>query len=127
MHLIFASWNFTHAPSLAAAANEFLADRSLLYNWISTHWESFVSWIEQPSKSSIMTLQLELTSDTADVLAIILAWSITFTVVIALLLTLGFGPSGIIAGRFAFALSSLRIISSGRVLEFGSCFGRSGR
>ena len=122
MHLIFASWNFTYAPSLATAANEFLADRSLVWNWISTHWESFVSWItthgerfiswiEQPSKSSIMTFQSELTIDVADVLAVILAWSITFTVVITLLLILGFGPSGVIAGRFAYALSSLRIIS----------------
>jgi hypothetical protein len=77
-----------------------------------------------------MTFQSELTGDTADVLAVIFAWSITFTLVIALLLFLGFGRSGIIAGRFAYALSSLRIISSGRVLvilDFGSCFGRSGR
>jgi hypothetical protein len=101
MHLFLASWNFTHASSLAAAANEFIADRSLVWNWITTHWEQFVSWIEQPSESSIMTFQSELTDDNADVLAIILAWSITFTVAITLLLTFaGFGPAGIIAGRF---------------------------
>jgi hypothetical protein len=47
---------------------------------------------------------LSITADLwlADILAIILAWWITFTVVITLLLTFGgFGPGGIIAGRFA--------------------------
>jgi hypothetical protein len=130
MHLFFASWNFTHASSFAAAANEFVADRSLVWNWITTYWEQFVSWIEQPSKSSIMTFQSELISDPADVLAIIIAWWITFTVVITLLLTFGgFGSGGIIAGRFAYALSSLRIISSHRVLvilDSGSSLGDLG-
>ncbi len=34
-----------------------------------------------------------------DVLALIMAWWITFTVVMTLIMCLGFGPRGIIAGK----------------------------
>jgi hypothetical protein len=115
MHLFLGSWNFTHTSGLAAAANEFIADRSLVWNWLSTHWGHFVSWIEQPCKTSFITCHIELSSDIADVVAIILAWWITFTVVVTLLLTLGgFGPAGIIAGMFAL-ISCLRIWLSFRL------------
>ena len=56
MHLFIGSMNFTHAPGLAAAVNEFVADRSLVWNWITTYWADFVSWLEQPSRSSIMNI-----------------------------------------------------------------------
>ena len=36
-----------------------------------------------------------------DVLAVVMAWWITFTVVIVIALSAGFGPSGIIAGKAA--------------------------
>lgn len=35
-----------------------------------------------------------------DVLAILMAWWITFTLVITVLMTMGFGPGGILSGKF---------------------------
>ncbi|KAH8123683.1 hypothetical protein ACSS6W_007295 [Trichoderma asperelloides] len=50
---------------------------------------SFVGWLSQP-----------------DVLAVIMAWAITFTAVCTLILCLGFGPTGIGAGTIAAAFQS---------------------
>ncbi|EME83812.1 uncharacterized protein MYCFIDRAFT_135172 [Pseudocercospora fijiensis CIRAD86] len=41
-----------------------------------------------------------------DIYIVILAWAITFTIVAALLLSLGFGPVGFIAGSAAAAFQS---------------------
>jgi hypothetical protein len=36
-----------------------------------------------------------------DVLAILMAWWITFTLVITVLMTMGFGPGGVLSGKFS--------------------------
>lgn len=35
-----------------------------------------------------------------DVYAVVIAWVVTFTILVALLLSLGFGPVGVVAGAF---------------------------
>jgi hypothetical protein len=111
MHPLLGSWNGTQASSLGGAANNFIAYGSFVWTWIAAHWELFISWLEQPRRFSIMTFRSRLTCGLADILAIILAWWVTFTVIITVLLTFGgFGHGGIIAGKFAYAFSFLEIV-----------------
>ncbi|UNI18287.1 hypothetical protein JDV02_004564 [Purpureocillium takamizusanense] len=58
-------------------------------DWLQSSCKSFLDWLSEPH-----------------VLAIVMAWAITFTAVCALLLCLGFGPIGIVAGTLAAAFQS---------------------
>ncbi|KAL2042380.1 hypothetical protein N7G274_004870 [Stereocaulon virgatum] len=89
MHLPDAGFNFTNTSSVGESFSHFIHDRSFLWqvlNWIPDHAESFVEWLRQPH-----------------ILAIIMAWAITFTVVLLLSSAVGFGPMGIGAGTLAAA------------------------
>ncbi|PSS14996.1 hypothetical protein M430DRAFT_20308 [Amorphotheca resinae ATCC 22711] len=88
-HLLIASLDFTHQTSFKDAASAFLAERPLIWGWVSTYWQDFTSWLSQPH-----------------VLAILMAWWITFTLVITILMTLGFGPAGVLSGSLAAAFQS---------------------
>jgi len=95
-NFLLASLNFTHAPDLSSGLNEFLAERSLIWTWLASLWtvvvagaQEWMAWLEEPHQ-----------------LAVIAAWWITFTVVVTLLLTLGFGPAGIVVGSLAAAFQS---------------------
>ncbi|KAK1751151.1 hypothetical protein QBC47DRAFT_392328 [Echria macrotheca] len=93
-------------PVLALAAHQFVADHvpdldlaktdmsSVSWGddfstWIAEHWKEFLEWASQPY-----------------ILAIVMAWIITFWVVVLIFLGLGFGPIGIVAGSFAAAFQS---------------------
>jgi len=88
-HLLIASLNFTHQNGFKDTASSFLADRSLIWGWISVHWQDFTSWLSQPY-----------------IIAILMAWWITFTLMITILMTMGFGPGGILSGSLAAAFQS---------------------
>ncbi|KAL1983495.1 hypothetical protein VTN96DRAFT_10316 [Rasamsonia emersonii] len=114
-NIVLASTNFTRAGSLPAAINQFLVecfpawslisssininpstyyrgdgDGSGIASWIEQRWSELMEWVAQPH-----------------ILAIIIAWAITFTVVMFFILSLGFGPAGIVAGSLAAAFQSL--------------------
>jgi len=52
------------------------------------------------STLTVATEAVGLVNTPADVLLLITVWWITFTVVVTLVLCLGFGPSGIVAGEW---------------------------
>ncbi|EAQ87884.1 hypothetical protein CHGG_04503 [Chaetomium globosum CBS 148.51] len=52
--------------------------------WFAQQWEQFLAWASQPH-----------------VMAAVLAWLITFWVVCIIILGLGFGPAGVVAGSLA--------------------------
>ncbi|KAH6632009.1 hypothetical protein F5144DRAFT_238443 [Chaetomium tenue] len=52
--------------------------------WFAQQWEQFLAWASQPH-----------------VIAAVLAWLITFWVVCIIILGLGFGPAGVVAGSIA--------------------------
>ncbi|OCL09612.1 hypothetical protein AOQ84DRAFT_375681 [Glonium stellatum] len=53
-------------------------------SYVHQHWSDFSGWLSQPH-----------------VLAVIIAWSVTFTIVVTLVMCLGFGRGGVIAGSLA--------------------------
>ncbi|KAH8895502.1 hypothetical protein GQ53DRAFT_820330 [Thozetella sp. PMI_491] len=57
--------------------------------WLARHWALLLEWLSQPH-----------------VMAIIIAYAVTFTVVCTVFLCVGFGPVGIGAGTFAAAFQS---------------------
>ncbi|KAK0631290.1 hypothetical protein B0T14DRAFT_501439 [Immersiella caudata] len=61
-----------------------------LAQWFSLLWERTVEWASQPH-----------------ILAVLLAWVITFTIVVIIILGLGFGPVGIVAGSLAAIFQSV--------------------
>ncbi|KAI9765208.1 MAG: hypothetical protein M1840_007700 [Geoglossum simile] len=84
INLLYGGLNFTHASSFSAGVQQFVTDRSAVGAWIGEHWEEFGAWLERPY-----------------VLAVVMAWWITFAVVMVITLSAGFGPSGIVAGSMA--------------------------
>ncbi|KAF7198387.1 hypothetical protein HII31_00126 [Pseudocercospora fuligena] len=87
--LILPNIDFIHQETFSSGFNKFVADRSIVWNLIVENWSSFLAWLTLPH-----------------VYSVIIAWAITFTVVAFLLLSLGFGPGGIIAGSAAAAFQS---------------------
>ncbi|OGE53457.1 hypothetical protein PENARI_c007G04040 [Penicillium arizonense] len=90
LNFLIAGLNFTRAETVGAGFYRFVADRSLVLSgaeilseaWSEESWLTKASeWLSRP-----------------DVLAIITAWWITFSIVITIILCLGFGPGGIVAG-----------------------------
>ncbi|KAJ4291275.1 hypothetical protein N0V88_006277 [Collariella sp. IMI 366227] len=61
-----------------------------LASWFMNHWEDFIEWASQPH-----------------VIYAALAWLITFYLVVTLILGMGFGPAGIVAGSFAAGFQGL--------------------
>ncbi|KAI7778466.1 hypothetical protein LA080_002070 [Diaporthe eres] len=61
---------------------QYVAGISIALPNLSEKWASFSDWLSQPH-----------------VLAVIFAWWITFTIVCTIIMSLGFGPAGIIAGE----------------------------
>ncbi|KAH6856415.1 hypothetical protein B0I37DRAFT_367334 [Chaetomium sp. MPI-CAGE-AT-0009] len=57
--------------------------------WLAEHWQQFLEWASQPH-----------------VIAAALAWVITYCIVCIILLGLGFGPAGVVAGSAAAAFQS---------------------
>ncbi|KAB8078122.1 hypothetical protein BDV29DRAFT_166927 [Aspergillus leporis] len=97
-NFIIASLNFTRAETVGSGFYRFVADRSLILygvenltpTWSWDEWWTTISqWLSRP-----------------DVIAPITAWWITFTIVMTIIMTLGFGPSGIVAGSLAAAFQS---------------------
>ncbi|KAJ0421100.1 hypothetical protein BJY00DRAFT_283109 [Aspergillus carlsbadensis] len=92
--LLIAGLNFTRAETFSSAIYQFAVDRSLILSGVDHSsqisaelqqiWTQFIQWLSQP-----------------EVLTVITAWWITFTVVMTILLCLGFGPGGIVAGSIA--------------------------
>lgn len=105
MHLFYGGFNFTETNSIGAGIGNFVHDRSLflqIWSWASDQGNNVLEWLKQPREQlpEEWTGQNErwLTRPTDDVLALIMAWWITFTVVLLLLFALGFNPIGIGAG-----------------------------
>ncbi|KAH8700431.1 hypothetical protein BGW36DRAFT_374121 [Talaromyces proteolyticus] len=82
-HLLISSFSST------GAFDQVVANSSTLTAHWGDIWSRFSQWLSRP-----------------DVLAIITAWWITFTVVMTIIMTLGFGPGGIIAGSIAAGFQS---------------------
>lgn len=64
-------------------------------------WYQFSQWLLQPGRQSCLLLT-SIYQDWlggSDILAIITAWWVTFTIVMTIVMSLGFGPSGIVAGK----------------------------
>ncbi|KAM0796321.1 hypothetical protein BDR22DRAFT_893327 [Usnea florida] len=81
--LVLAGFNYTNSTSLTDGFGKFVHDRSLLsQTW--AWFPKFIEWLQQPH-----------------VRAVILAWGITFTVVLILLSLVGFNPVGVGAGTLA--------------------------
>ncbi|KAJ6034992.1 hypothetical protein N7499_002210 [Penicillium canescens] len=98
LSFLIAGLNFTRAETVGAGFYRFVADRSLVLSsaeilseaWSVDSWLTKASeWLSRP-----------------DVLAIITAWWITFSIVITIILCLGFGPGGIVTGSLAAAFQS---------------------
>ena len=71
--------------------------------WFAQQWEQFLAWASQPRmccpRSTIRSDPTGwLTGFRTDVMAAVLAWLITFWVVCIIILGLGFGPAGVVAG-----------------------------
>ncbi|KAF4612542.1 hypothetical protein G7Y89_g15590 [Cudoniella acicularis] len=81
----------TVTGTLFSNTKSFLTDvnTSSIWEWFTAHWDSFTAWLLQPH-----------------VLAIVMAWWITFTLVMTICMTLGFGPAGIVAGSIAAGFQS---------------------
>lgn len=83
-------------------------DGSGIASWIEQRWSELMEWVAQPRKIFsffFLSVCVGLSSSHTyyysfclDILAIIIAWAITFTVVMFFILSLGFGPAGIVAG-----------------------------
>ncbi|KAK6522622.1 hypothetical protein TWF281_002059 [Arthrobotrys megalospora] len=86
MNLLIGGLGFTHASNFTSGLNDFISDRNVVWDFVRNHWTDFTEWIAQPH-----------------IYVIILTWAITFTVVTTFLLSLGFGPAGIIGGSLAAA------------------------
>jgi hypothetical protein len=77
--------------------------------WFAQQWEQFLAWASQPrtccprptTRSGFTTGRL--TRFCIDVIAAVLAWLITFWIVCIIILGLGFGPVGVIAGMSPWA------------------------
>ena len=48
MNILVGGLNFTHAHSFPAGLNDFIADRNVVWNFLTTHWADFIEWIAQP-------------------------------------------------------------------------------
>ncbi|KAG6001975.1 hypothetical protein E4U21_003588 [Claviceps maximensis] len=80
-----------------------------LGSWIGNIAASVLAWLSQEGelrKQHAHQTRFLLNMTLQDVLAVILAWAITFTAVCTLILCLGFGPVGIGAGTLAAAFQS---------------------
>ncbi|WEW56390.1 hypothetical protein PRK78_001833 [Emydomyces testavorans] len=89
------------STGLANNLQQYLGDKSMAWSavgnapleewgqWLLDHWASFIEWLSQPH-----------------VLAVIMAFWITFTVVVTIAMIVGFSPIGIVAGSLAAAFQS---------------------
>lgn len=86
--LLFAAQN-TFDGNMWDTLRQYVAGISIAWPDLNEQWAEFSDWLSQPH-----------------VLAIIFAWWITFTIVCTIIMSLGFGPAGIIAGTAAAAFQS---------------------
>ena len=103
MHLLYGGFNFANSSSFGEGFSNFVHDRSVfwqVWNWISDHAAHAVEWLKQPRKYLFISPRLSKgpNASSIDVLALVMAWWITFTVVLLLLFAIGFNPIGIGAG-----------------------------
>ena len=90
MHLFYGGLNFTETNSIGAGIGKFVHDRSLflqIWSWASDQGNNVLEWLKQPREQLPEWIGQDerwLTRP-ADVLALIMAWWITFTVVLLLL------------------------------------------
>ncbi len=106
-----ASWNFTRASDLTAGVRQFLVERSITLNYIEKYWDGFVVWLSQPSKYDDRLCCdhvpiHKLTYCPTAIFYIIIAWAVTFTIIMITVLSLGFGPIGVVAGSTAAAFQA---------------------
>lgn len=80
---------------------QYVAGISIAWPNLSEKWAEFSDWLAQPRKSASFGHQspVQLIYPSPDILAIIFAWWITFTIVCTIIMSLGFGPVGIIPGE----------------------------
>jgi len=89
MYLIYAGFNYSAENGFVSVVNEFISDRSLIWDWLQEHGASLLEWLKQPQ-----------------VLAVIMTWWISFSVIFILLFCVGFNPVGIGAGTMAAVFQS---------------------
>jgi len=65
---------------------------------MANHGDPVIEWLKQPRKSVSRELRRSTADRSPDVLTLVMAWCITFTIVLILTLTVGFGLIGIGAG-----------------------------
>lgn len=105
LNIIFANWSFIHAPNVTAGVQQFVAERNLVGGYISKHAHEILEWISQPrtlpwsTPSRIIRERSRFSNAISDIVILITVWWITFTITITLVLCLGFGPYGVVAGE----------------------------
>ncbi len=103
IHLFYGGFNFTETNSIDAGIGKFVHDRSLflqIWSWASDQGNNVLEWLKQPREqlSKWIEQNERLLTRPADVLALIMAWWITFMIVLLLLFALSFNPIDIGAG-----------------------------
>lgn len=100
--LLFGGLDYTNSSGFGAGFTDFVHDRSMFWQvwaWIAAHREHSGRWLKKPLEYlPLYILKHSRADNCLDVLALVMAWWITFTVVLTLLWTVGFGPVGVGAG-----------------------------
>ncbi len=83
-----------------------------LMAWSSSHWKDFLEWASQPRTFSLLLLvpntmtkvvekgANEEVQPGSDIIAVLIAWIVTFCIICIITLGLGFGPAGVVAGMY---------------------------
>jgi hypothetical protein len=53
MYLIYAGFNYSAENGFVSVVNEFISDRSLIWDWLQEHGASLLEWLKQPRSSSL--------------------------------------------------------------------------
>lgn len=75
-------------------------------------WSSFAAWLSHPGMQSARASRLKKTwtdPPHSDIYFALVAWAVTFTLIMILVLGTGFGPAGVIPGAVALTLSTIQL------------------
>jgi hypothetical protein len=56
MNLIYAGFNYSTEDGFLSAANDFIRDRSVLWDWVQEHGVLLLEWLKQPRLSTYFQL-----------------------------------------------------------------------
>lgn len=50
MYLVFAGFNYSNSTNFVSGLGNFVADRSLVWDWLREHDAAVTEWLKQPRK-----------------------------------------------------------------------------